>query len=84
MIIWVETDESTRLARDQLRVAAGEMTAADYANWMAEENAYTTHQRPWEHAHLILTPRSESNAAFDSRAALPILPAYSAKIRRAV
>jgi hypothetical protein len=29
------------------------MSQQDYANWMAEENAYTTHERPWEHADLV-------------------------------
>ena len=107
MVIWVETEEPTRLARDLLRLAAGEMSSPGaYAGWMAEENAYTTAERPWEHADLLvyggdsiphdletqvvladsdsLSPLSESNAAFDSRAALRILPAYSAKNRRAV
>ena len=99
MIIWVETDEPTRLARDQIRLAAGEMTPADYASWMTEENAYTTSQRPWEHADLLISPdlfispapdplssppRSESDAASVSRAERRLLPAYSVKIRRAV
>jgi hypothetical protein len=67
MIIWVETDEPTRLARDQVRLAAGEITPADYADWMAQENAYTTHQRPWEHAdHLITGTNSLSpHAGFE-------------------
>ena len=78
MIIWVETDEPTRLARDQLRLDAGEMTRDDYGNWMAEENAYTTHERPWVHADLLisgadsLSPPPESNAAFDSGAVTPV------------
>ena len=56
MIIWVETDEPTRLARDLIRLAAGEMAEENaYTTWMAEENAYTTRERPWEHADLFLT-----------------------------
>ena len=54
VVIWVETDEPTRLARDQLRVAAGEASAGGYVRWMAEENAYVTHERPWEHADLLV------------------------------
>jgi uridine kinase len=87
MIIWVETDEPTRLARDQTRLTAGEMTPDDYASWMAEENAYTVSHRPWEHADLLIsapTLLSESNAASDPRAELRILPAHSVKNRRAV
>jgi hypothetical protein len=52
--IWVETDEPTRLARDAERVAAGEISAASYAGWMAEENAYVTDHRPWEDADLVI------------------------------
>ena len=54
VVIWVETDQPTRLARDQVRVAAGEVSPADYASWMTEENAYTTRERPWEHADLLV------------------------------
>jgi hypothetical protein len=54
LVLWVETDEPTRLARDQVRVAEGQMSPDDYAGWMAEENAYTTRERPWEHADLVV------------------------------
>jgi len=39
VIIWVETPQSIRESRDAARVAAGEISATSYANWMAEENA---------------------------------------------
>jgi hypothetical protein len=54
LVIWVETDEPTRLARDAVRVAAGEIDYADYLSWMAEENAYVVSQRPWQRAHLLI------------------------------
>ena len=55
LVVWVETEEPTRLARDLRRLAAGEMsTPGAYAGWMAEENAYTTVERPWEHADLLV------------------------------
>jgi hypothetical protein len=54
LVIWVETDEPTWLARDLPRLANGEMSRADYASWMAEENAYTTRERPWEHANVLV------------------------------
>jgi hypothetical protein len=53
-VIWVETEEPTRSGRDSVRLAAGEMTAADFASWMAEENAYTTAERPWAGADLLV------------------------------
>lgn len=54
LVIWVETEEPTRLARDLPRRAAGEISAQGYVDWMAEENAYTTLERPWEHADLLV------------------------------
>ena len=57
MIIWVETPLSVRESREAARVAAGEISATSYANWMAEESAYMTAERPWEHADLIVDGR---------------------------
>jgi uridine kinase len=54
VVIWVETDQPTRLARDAARVAAGEISEASYQGWMAEENAYVGAQQPWRHADLII------------------------------
>jgi hypothetical protein len=54
LTIWVETDEPTRLARDTVRVAAGEIDYADYLSWMAEENAYVVSQQPWQRADLLV------------------------------
>jgi uridine kinase len=52
--IWVETDEPTRLARDTVRVAAGEIDLDGYLSWMADENGYVINQRPWQHADLLV------------------------------
>ena len=55
VVIWVETDEPTRLARDVVRVLEhGEMPPDDYTSWMAEENAYVTAHRPWEQATFLV------------------------------
>jgi uridine kinase len=54
VIIWVQTPQSVLESRDAARVAAGEISASSYANWMAEENAYMSTERPWEHADLIV------------------------------
>ena len=70
VVIWVETDEPTRLARDLLRLAAGEMSPADYASWMAEENAYTTRERPWERADLLVY--GGDSVPYDSRTEIVI------------
>lgn len=52
-VIWVETDEPTRSARDAVRLAGGEMSAAGFRDWMAEENAYVVGHRPWLHANRL-------------------------------
>lgn len=57
VIIWVETPRSARESRDASRIAAGETSAASYARWMAEEDAYMAAERPWEHADLIVDGR---------------------------
>jgi hypothetical protein len=54
LVIWVESEEPTRFARDRVRLAAGEMSDEDFTSWMAEEYAYTTRERPWEHADLLV------------------------------
>ena len=54
VVLWVETDQPTRLARDAARMAAGEISADSYRGWMAEEYAYVVAHRPWEHADLII------------------------------
>jgi hypothetical protein len=57
VIIWLETPRPVRESRDVARLAAGEISATSYANWMAEENAYMAAERPWEHADLIVDGR---------------------------
>jgi uridine kinase len=54
VVIWVETEEPTRIARDVGRVAAGEISPAGYLSWMGEENAHLISERPWESADLIV------------------------------
>jgi uridine kinase len=54
VIIWVETPQSVRESRDAVRIAAGEVSAASYVGWMAEENAYMAAEQPWRHADLIV------------------------------
>jgi uridine kinase len=61
VIIWVETPQSVRESRDAERVAAVEISATSYVNWMVEENAYMAAERPWEHADLIV----DGNASLD-------------------
>ena len=54
VVIWVETDEPTRSARDAARIAAGENTPSGLLRWMAEENAYVTEHQPWLDADLLV------------------------------
>ena len=52
--VWVQTDLDQTLARDRVRVAAGEISPEDYRAWMAEEDEFLADQRPWERADLII------------------------------
>ena len=54
VVIWVETDEPTRSARDAVRIAAGENTPSGYLRWMAEENAYVAEHQPWLDADFLV------------------------------
>ena len=65
VVVWVETSEPARLARDLFRVAEGETTPADYASWMAQENAYVTASRPWEQATFVVSGDDGSTLAAD-------------------
>jgi hypothetical protein len=53
-VVWVETGLKLTETRDEVRLAAGETTPADYASWMAEENPFQQTQRTWEHADLVI------------------------------
>ena len=57
--IWVATPRDIRLARDAVRVAAGEIAPDDYAAWMAEEDAHFAADRPWERADLVVEGHGE-------------------------
>jgi hypothetical protein len=52
--LWVESPRAIRLARDEARVAAGEIWPEAYAGWMAEEDAHFAADRPWERAEIIV------------------------------
>jgi uridine kinase len=54
VVIWVETDEPTRAARDARRIDAGETAPSGYLRWMAEENAYVAQHQPWLDADFLI------------------------------
>ncbi|WP_438025394.1 uridine kinase family protein [Sorangium sp. So ce233] len=54
-VIWVESDLDVVERRNQARVAAGEITPADYESWMAEENPFVAAERTWERADLVVS-----------------------------
>jgi hypothetical protein len=53
--IWVETPEPVRLARDDVRVAAGEIGPENYERWMREEDAFLRADRPWSRARWLVS-----------------------------
>ena len=52
--LWVATPREIRQARDEVRLAAGEMSPDDYAAWMAEEDAHFVADRPWLRADMVV------------------------------
>jgi uridine kinase len=50
--IWIETPRELRLARGLERDGPGAL--ADWERWMAEEDAYVEHERPADHADVVL------------------------------
>ncbi|MET0694745.1 MAG: hypothetical protein ABWY56_12505 [Propionibacteriaceae bacterium] len=56
--IWVETDEPTRLLRDDDRIAAGEVTKEIFDSWMAVENPFLAADRPWTRADVVVAGNS--------------------------
>ncbi len=71
VVIWVETPQSVRESRDAVRIAAGEISAASYAGWMAEENAYMAVEKPWRHADLIVDGRGTLDHDHETEGHLP-------------
>jgi hypothetical protein len=53
-VIWVETGAAEPERRNASLVAAGEISPADHAAWMAEEEPFVAAQRTWERADLIV------------------------------
>ena len=54
VVIWVETDEPTRLARHAVRVGAGEISPSGHRRWMVEENTHMTEHQPWRTATMLV------------------------------
>jgi uridine kinase len=75
VIIWVETPRPVRESRDAVRVAAGEISPASYAAWMAEENAYLTAEQPWRHADLIVHGSGTFDHDHESQVVFRVRPA---------
>jgi hypothetical protein len=53
-VVWVESPPEDLERRNAERVGAGEMTEADFAAWMAEENPFVAAEKTWERAAFIV------------------------------
>jgi hypothetical protein len=64
-IVWVQADRELTERRDAARVAAGEIGADAYAQWMREERPFVAEQRAWERAFAVVagTPELRFDAA---------------------
>ncbi len=54
-VVWVQCDLDVAERRNRARVAAGELDAAGYEGWMAEEVPFHARERTWERADLIVS-----------------------------
>jgi hypothetical protein len=53
-VVYVQTDAEVTRARDDVRLAAGEINPENYASWMAEEYPFVAAERAWERAVAIV------------------------------
>ncbi|MEU8235021.1 hypothetical protein AB0C12_35970 [Actinoplanes sp. NPDC048967] len=53
-VVWVEAENHDVDRRNAERVAAGETTPADFAEWMAEEDPFVAAERTWERAAFVI------------------------------
>jgi hypothetical protein len=53
-VVYVQSDAEVTRARDEVRVAAGEINPENYASWMAEEHPFVAAERAWERAVAIV------------------------------
>jgi hypothetical protein len=54
-VIWVDAAPDVADGRDRMRLAAGELDAATYVGWMAEEIPFLAGDRPWERADVVVS-----------------------------
>ena len=57
--VWVQADAAGLERRNDDRIAAGEITAADHRTWMAEEDPFLLADRAWERATIIVAGTPE-------------------------
>jgi hypothetical protein len=72
--VWMQADHGVLKQRNQGRIAAGEITAADYRAWMAEEDPFLLADRAWERATVVVagTPELPYDAQNDVVVGAPI------------
>jgi hypothetical protein len=57
--VWVQSDAAEMERRDAVRVAAGEISPAGYAAWMAQEHPFQLADRAWERATVVVAGTPE-------------------------
>ena len=57
--VWVQADAGVLHRRNEARVAAGEISPADYRAWMAEEEPFLLDDRAWERADVVVAGTPE-------------------------
>ena len=74
-LVWVQADQQEAEQRSLARVGqpGGPRTVGSYRGWMAEEEPFLAHQRPWERADMLVagTPRISFDPASEVIVAPP-------------
>jgi energy-coupling factor transporter ATP-binding protein EcfA2 len=75
-LVWVQADRHEAEQRSLARIGqpGGARTVGNYRDWMAEEEPFLAHQRPWERADLLVagTPQISFDAADEIVVAPPL------------
>jgi len=74
--VWVQSDLAQIERRNDVRVAAGEISPSNYASWMREEFPFVADQRAWERAFVIATGTSDLPHDPDTQVMLAPLPSH--------
>jgi hypothetical protein len=78
-LVWVQADRQEAEQRSLARLGqpGGPRTVGDYRDWMAEEEPFLAHQRPWERADMLVA--GTPHISFDPVEEIVVAPPLAQK-----